>query len=89
MQESIGARCRYLEIHGHQDVLLHFEDLTLGELVLADHEEVSQVRRVDFFVLGSNQQSSHAKKVQLTLLNMLAAQKLVDDVLGNVQSLWN
>ena len=57
------------------------------EFIFTYLQEVSEVWRIDFFVLGSDPQSGHTKKMQLILFDFLAAHELVDDMLSDVEGL--
>ena len=84
LQESVCTGRSDTEVKHLQDLLLHLEYHGLGEFVLADLQEVRQLRWVDLLILGRNEQRGHSKQVQLTLLNALFAHELIYDVLADV-----
>ena len=87
LEEAVGRWRGQDEAKLRKNLLLHFEHLVLGELVLADGQKFAQLWRINFFILGCNQQCRHSKQVELALLNLDLRQVLINDELGDVKAL--
>ena len=87
LEEAVGRWRGQDEAELGKNFLLHFEHLVLGELVLADGQKFAQLWRINFFILGCNQQRRHSKQVELALLNLDFRQVLINDELGHVKAL--
>ena len=86
LEESVGRGRGNLELNLHQHVEFHLKNFGPGEFVLTHGEQVFEFRRVNFFVLGGNEQRSHAENVQLAFLNLLETEVLVDQKHCDIQS---
>lgn len=71
-----------------QNFLFHVKDLLTGEFVLTHLQELVEVWRVDLLVLRGDPESRHANQVQLILLDLLLAHKLVYDENSDIECFW-
>lgn len=81
------GRGRQFEVQHFEDQLLHPQNLFLRVRVVRDVDELAEVGRVNFLVLGRDEHAGRTDQLQLGPLDAHDAEKAIDVVDGQVDGL--
>lgn len=84
-KESVGTGNGDIVLQGLEDLLFHFENVLLGVSLITDVDEVAEFRRVDLFVLGSNQKTSDTDQLKARTGDLFLLKETVNKVDGQVE----
>jgi len=79
----------HLVVKGLKDRLLHLQNFLLAVCAVANVHKVPQFGGVNLLVLGSNEEASHADKLELGTRHLISIKVTIDEVNGKVKGLRN
>lgn len=89
LKEPQRRRKRDAEVETPQNFVFHLEDVRLGDGLVRGHlEHLSDRRRVDFFVLGRDEEGAQRQQLQVAFLHSELLYRQIDQFARNEESLW-
>ena len=88
LKEPVRRCLTDLELNHSQDVLLHDKDRIFVDRVLGVSDEVTQLWRVDLFILSRNKEASDAEQLHVVLLRLLVGEVAVQQIDCDEERLW-